>query len=72
MPAKIESLLAAIDRTNGVPEVDASWTHQHVGGFEFIDVREPHELQGPLGAAAGAQAAPRAITPATLRGRNAA
>ncbi|MCO4763378.1 MAG: hypothetical protein KC502_17810 [Myxococcales bacterium] len=43
---------------NGQPEVTASWAAAHHDGARFIDVREPHELNGPLGAAAGAQNVP--------------
>jgi len=51
-------LSAAIFRTNGIPEVSATWTVAHKGHFRFIDVRETHELQGPLGAAEGAENIP--------------
>lgn len=52
------SLQASISRLNGAPEVSAAWTHDHLGEFTFIDVREPHELEGPLGSTSNAQNIP--------------
>jgi len=34
----------------GDGEVSARWAADHIGSFRLVDVREPHELQGPLGA----------------------
>jgi rhodanese-related sulfurtransferase len=39
----------AISLENGDPEVSAHWVANHRNDFRFIDVREPHELTGPLG-----------------------
>jgi rhodanese-related sulfurtransferase len=44
------SLAAATYRSNGNPEVSASWLAQHRQAVHLLDVREPHELEGPLGA----------------------
>ncbi len=33
----------------GVPEVDIHWVHQNLGKVHVVDVREDHELTGPLG-----------------------
>lgn len=56
------SITAALDTeivlTNGAPEVSASWTQEHLSELSFIDVREPHELSGPLGQVAGVTNAP--------------
>lgn len=52
------ALNAAIHRTNGEPEVSATWVNDHLGAFRFIDVREPHELTGPLGAVEAAENIP--------------
>lgn len=49
----MSSLIAAIDRANGIAEVDARWVRDNLGAFAFVDVREPHEMFGPLGAAFG-------------------
>ncbi|MBW2461389.1 MAG: rhodanese-like domain-containing protein [Deltaproteobacteria bacterium] len=47
------ALVAAIYRDNGNPEVSAPWLSEHLDSVHFFDVREPHELEGPLGAVAG-------------------
>ncbi|PIE18619.1 MAG: hypothetical protein CSA66_04495 [Proteobacteria bacterium] len=59
----------AISRTNGVAEVPARWVKEHLGEFDFVDVREPHELKGPLGAAEGTTNVPLAELLATLGAR---
>ena len=43
--------VAVLRRDNGQPEVPATWAALHRNMVRFIDVREPHELSGPLGAA---------------------
>ena len=40
---------AAIHHENGEPEVRATWVAENLGRFRLVDVREPHELEGPLG-----------------------
>jgi rhodanese-related sulfurtransferase len=57
---------SAIDRANGVAEVDARWVKDHLAEIDFIDVREPHELFGPLGAAYGVRNVPLQSLLATL------
>lgn len=52
------SLNRAISRTNGNPELSAAWLSEHRGDVTLIDVREPHELSGPLGAVDGATNVP--------------
>ncbi len=66
-----EAFKAAISRTNGVAEVSAKWASEHRGEFDFVDVREPHELQGPLGAAEGVSNVPLADFLADLGARKA-
>lgn len=41
---------APLARTpDGIPEVGVEWVQAHRGGFDVVDVREPHELSGDLG-----------------------
>lgn len=47
-----------VTRVDGYPEVGVTWVADHLGEFRFIDVREPHELQGPLGQAEGVENIP--------------
>lgn len=42
-------LLTQAITDHGEGEVAAPWVAEHLGTFRLIDVREPHELQGPLG-----------------------
>lgn len=51
-------LEAAIQTANGELEVPAPWVKDHLGTFRFIDVREPHELDGPLGHVEGVENLP--------------
>ncbi len=51
-------LSSAITTANGEPEVAAPWVREHLGAFRFIDVREPHELEGPLGHVDGVENVP--------------
>ena len=44
-----QNLADAIDRTNGVPEVSATWTHANLGRVRLVDVRQGHERTGPMG-----------------------
>ncbi len=37
-----------VSRLNGSPEVSPTWLATHVGEVRLVDVREPHELRGPL------------------------
>lgn len=39
------NLSEAVFRTNGLPEVSASWVQKNLGGFRLIDVRGSAELQ---------------------------
>lgn len=43
------TLADAIKQTSGDPEVSATWVANNLDGVRLIDVREPHELAGPLG-----------------------
>jgi rhodanese-related sulfurtransferase len=43
------ALKSAIHHENGEPEVSAPWVAANLGAFRLVDVREPHELSGPLG-----------------------
>lgn len=43
---------------DGYPEVGVRWVADHLGEFRFVDVREPHELEGPLGRAEGVENIP--------------
>jgi rhodanese-related sulfurtransferase len=52
------TLRDAIYRDNGNPEVSATWLASHRDDVRLIDVREPHELRGPLGAIAGVENIP--------------
>jgi rhodanese-related sulfurtransferase len=56
VPAVAASIFAehgasVLRRDSGQPEVPATWAAKHRDAFRFIDVREPHELSGPLGTA---------------------
>lgn len=51
-------LLAQALADHGEGEVSAKWVHEHLGKFRLIDVREPNELAGPLGAVDGAENMP--------------
>ncbi len=53
-----ESLKKAIVTDSGDIEVPAKWVKDHLGSFRFIDVREPHELKGPLGHIEGVESIP--------------
>ena len=52
------ALRTAIHHKNGEPEVAATWVAAHLGAFRLIDVREPHELSGPLGRVEAAENIP--------------
>ena len=52
------TLNAAIHNTNAQPEVSPTWLAAHLGEVDLIDVREAHELQGPLGAIENARNIP--------------
>ena len=45
----MSAVRAAIHRENGEDGVSATWAAEHLGAFRLVDVREPHELEGPLG-----------------------
>jgi len=51
-------LASAIHDKNGEPEVTAPWVAEHLGSFRFVDVRQPHELEGPLGHVDGVENVP--------------
>lgn len=51
-------LAEALHRDNGSPEVTARWLADHRKQVRLVDVREPHELAGPLGAIEGAENVP--------------
>ena len=42
----------------GVWELDPNWLEEHPGALQIIDVREPHEYEGPLGHIANATLIP--------------
>lgn len=42
-------LRSAISTATGEPEVTAAWAASHRDAFRLVDIREPHELVGPLG-----------------------
>lgn len=48
----------AIDTSTGSAEVSATWVAAHRDCCRLIDVREPHELDGPLGRIEGVQNVP--------------
>ncbi|MCB9677955.1 MAG: rhodanese-like domain-containing protein [Alphaproteobacteria bacterium] len=52
------ALKAAIHTENGEPEVSATWVAENRGRVRLVDVREPHELTGPLGKVEGAENVP--------------
>lgn len=55
-PAPQEAGWAPIVRTaTGVPEITAEWLAAHGGLVRVVDVREAHELDGPLGRIEGAE-----------------
>lgn len=56
--ARQDSLRAAIHDNDGDREVTATWLAAHRGDVRVIDVREPHELEGPLGRIEGADNVP--------------
>ncbi len=45
----ISAVKAAIYNENGEDEISAKWAAEHMEAFRLVDVREPHELEGPLG-----------------------
>jgi|GEM_PF-1311699 len=51
-------LKSAIFDNGGDPEVTAKWLSGHRDAVRLIDVREPHELKGPLGAIEGVENVP--------------
>lgn len=52
------ALQAAIHHDNGELEVSATWVANNLDKVRLIDVREPHELAGPLGCVAEAENLP--------------
>ena len=52
------TLKSAIAHSNGDAEVTAQWLAANRGCCRLIDVREPHELEGPLGAIEDAENIP--------------
>ncbi len=53
-------LAAATYRDNGNPEISATWLAEHLDHVHLLDVREPHELTGPLGSVPNVQNLPLA------------
>ena len=51
-------LKSAIFDNSGEPEVKATWLAANRAAVRLIDVREPHELKGPLGAIDGVENVP--------------
>ncbi|PKN56684.1 MAG: hypothetical protein CVU56_14800 [Deltaproteobacteria bacterium HGW-Deltaproteobacteria-14] len=51
-------LKSAIFDNGGDPEVSATWLATHRDAVRLVDVREPHELRGPLGHIEGAENLP--------------
>lgn len=51
-------LKQAIANINGPAEVPARWVFDNRGAFRLLDVREPHELDGPLGKIEGVDNVP--------------
>ena len=54
----VTALETATFDTAGYPEVTAAWLAQNRAAVRLIDVREPHELAGPLGHIEGAENIP--------------
>lgn len=52
------TLKSAIHDNGGYPEVSATWLAAHRDAVRLIDVREPHELEGPLGRIEGVENIP--------------
>ncbi|MBL9014344.1 MAG: MBL fold metallo-hydrolase [Myxococcales bacterium] len=50
----------------GVPEVSPEWVAAHLGAVTVVDVREPEELRGELGAIGVAEAIPLRALPGPL------
>lgn len=61
MSTQTEKLRSVIDEHNGEYEVPAVWVKKYQDAVRFIDVREPHELDGPLGKAEGVENIPLLI-----------
>jgi len=49
MPLDAAALKSAIHHDNGDPDVSAAWVAENLDKIRLVDVREPHELTGPLG-----------------------
>lgn len=58
MTLDMQALRAAVQMNDGDPEITAEWLAQHRDDVRLIDVREPHELTGPLGQVDGVQNVP--------------
>lgn len=52
------SKLAGAIARNRDAEVSAEWVSENIGAFRLVDVREPHELAGPLGRIEAAENVP--------------
>lgn len=62
---------APLSRTaTGVPEVEPAWLAQHLGHVRVVDVREPEELQGPLGRIPGSESVPMEALERAAQGWN--
>lgn len=52
------TVLAEAVQAHGDGEVPARWAAKHRDEFHLVDVREPHELEGPLGRIEGVENVP--------------
>jgi len=52
----------------GAPEVEVEWVRGHLGEFRVVDVREPEELEGELGAFETAELVPLATVEKAAEG----
>lgn len=63
-PAPQDAGWAPVVRTaTGVPEVSSRWLAEHAGSLRVVDVREAHELTGPLGTIGGSEHVPMGLFP---------
>lgn len=58
MSPTASALSKAIQDRNGDSEVSAKWVADHRDAVRLVDVREPHELTGPLGRIEGVENIP--------------
>ncbi|MEQ9075643.1 MAG: MBL fold metallo-hydrolase [Sandaracinaceae bacterium] len=65
VPANLRCGLPS-ERPQGVVEVSEEWVREHANEVRLVDVREPAELQGDLGAMPGAELVPLDTLPGGL------